>query len=174
MIMRRLPFTISLFTILFFLFATTSVTFSQQAGFTLSQEKNGIRLNAEAVPLIDLLLAIQSKSGIRFDLSEKLDMIPITHHALEQDWKALVSNLLNDFTKVEVWSDESGKSYVKVMGIGNFIFSASAKKINREWSDPANRQLQTETGSTVDYSSISLNSLPPHILMEPGDAPLIF
>lgn len=110
---------------LFLLLTVASTAMAQSPSLTLTQEKNGVRLKAQDVTLIDLLIAIQQKSGIRFDLPEEMDSTPVSFHLLEADWRALVSTVMDDFNKIEVWSDDPGKSYVKVMGIGDYIPYAS-------------------------------------------------
>jgi hypothetical protein len=151
-----------------------SKVMGQQTKLTLAQEKVGIRLEAESVPLINLLLAIQEKSGIRFDLPESLDTTPITHHSLEPDWKSLVSNLLKGFTKVDVWSDEPGKSYVKIVGIGNYV--PPSPKVARALVQPKTEiQVKTDPKAiaqarkqSVASQKMKVELLPPHILMDPA------
>jgi hypothetical protein len=105
---------------LFLLLTVASTALAKSPSLTLTQEENGLRLDAESITLIDLLLAIQEQSGIRFDVPEKMDSTPVSFHLIETDWRALVSIMMEDFNKIEVWSDEPGKSYVKIMGIGNY------------------------------------------------------
>jgi len=54
-----------------------------------------------------------------------MDSTPVSFHLIETDWRALVSIVMEDFNKIEVWSDEPEKSYVKIMGIGNYTPYAS-------------------------------------------------
>jgi hypothetical protein len=94
---------------LFLLLTVASTAFAKSPSLTLTQEENGLRLDAESITLIDLLLAIQEQSGIRFDVPEKMDSTPVSFHLIETDWRALVSIVMEDFNKIEVWSDEPGK-----------------------------------------------------------------
>jgi hypothetical protein len=116
--MKTLITTLCLFLLL--TVASTAFALAQSPSLSLTQEENGVRLDAESITLIDLLLAIQEQSGIRFDVPEKMDSTPVSFHLIETDWRALVSIMMEDFNKIEVWSDEPGKSYVKIMGIGNY------------------------------------------------------
>jgi len=94
---------------LFLLLTVASTALAKSPSLTLTQEENGLRLDAESITLIDLLLAIQEQSGIRFDVPEKMDSTPVSFHLIETDWRALVSIVMEDFNKIEVWSDEPGK-----------------------------------------------------------------
>jgi hypothetical protein len=105
--MKTLITTLCLFLLL--TVASTAFALAQSPSLSLTQEENGVRLDAESITLIDLLLAIQEQSGIRFDVPEKMDSTPVSFHLIETDWRALVSIVMEDFNKIEVWSDEPGK-----------------------------------------------------------------
>jgi hypothetical protein len=120
----------SLLTLLIFSQATPA----KSSILSLVEEPSGIRLEAKSIHLIDLLIEIQTQSGIRFDIPEHMDETPVSFHLKEKDWKSLVSAVMRDFNKIEVWSKDPGKSYVKIMGVGNYVptFTNTPHKISKK------------------------------------------
>jgi len=142
-------YTFSLLILLIFLQATPV----HSSALSLVEEPGGIRLEAKNIHLIDLLIEIQRQSGIRFDIPEHMDETPVSFHLKEKDWKSLVSAVMRDFNKIEVWSKDPGKSYVKIMGVGNYIptFTNTPHKIAK--IKPAVTTMPTLTAKKMEIES---------------------
>lgn len=94
--------------------------------FELSESKDGVRLRADNQPLSRVLQEIGSKSGIAFFMKEELYETPVSVDIQASGWKALVSTLLKDFSKIEMWSEKIQGSKIRITGLGEYVPPAAS------------------------------------------------
>ncbi len=91
------------------------------ADFTLKQTQEGIRFQARNQPLSTVLKEIGEKSGIAFFMKEELYETPVSADMHALDWKSLVKALLKDLSKVEMWTEDTVGSKVRITGLGEYV-----------------------------------------------------
>ncbi|QPJ65262.1 MAG: hypothetical protein G3M78_07625 [Candidatus Nitrohelix vancouverensis] len=171
-----------LFVSLLLILCLVSPAKAQAPSLSLIEEKDGVRLEAQQVPMLDILGEIQRQSGIRFDIPKGMVFPRLSLNMKKANWRELVSTLLRDFNKIEVWSNEAGKSYVKIMGNGGDAPSPVPQKQARtkqatppqstqderpQHATPVREEKnQTEQAKTETGHPLAL--LPTHILLEPA------
>jgi hypothetical protein len=75
----------------------------------------GISLRFENLSLISVLQNIQEETGILFYIDPSMETIPFSATIQEDDWGAAAQQLLKEFSRVEVWTDNLQTSRVWVM-----------------------------------------------------------
>jgi len=92
--------------------------------FELTQQPDGIHFKSANQPLAAVLQSISAKSGISFYTRDELSATPITANLQAPDWKTLVSELLKDFSKLEMWNEKISGSTIRIVGLGDYIPAA--------------------------------------------------
>jgi hypothetical protein len=75
----------------------------------------GISLRFENLSLISVLQNIQEETGILFYIDPSMETIPFRATIQADDWEAAARQLLKEFSRVEVWTDNLQTSRVWVM-----------------------------------------------------------
>ena len=75
----------------------------------------GISLRFENLSLISVLQNIQEETGILFYIDPSMETIPFSATIQADDWEAAARQLLKEFSRVEVWTDNLQTSRVWVM-----------------------------------------------------------
>ena len=75
----------------------------------------GISLRFENLSLISVLQNIQEETGILFSIDPSMETIPFSATIQADDWEAAARQLLKEFSRVEVWTDNLQTSRVWVM-----------------------------------------------------------
>ena len=79
---------------------------------SINSTKKGIQLHFRDYPLGEVLKNINDETGIRFNLSSKMAKIPINVDIEAKYWKSSVKQLIEDFSRVEVWTNKSKTSQI--------------------------------------------------------------
>ncbi|MBT7521570.1 MAG: hypothetical protein HN646_04805 [Nitrospina sp.] len=100
---------------------TISATINSEPSIPVYQEatknsinatKKGIQLHFRDYPLGEVLKNINDETGIRFNLSSKMEKIPINVDIEAKYWKSSVRQLIKDFSRVEVWTNNHRTSQI--------------------------------------------------------------
>ena len=91
------------------------------ADFELEQTQEGIHLKVRNQPLSKVLQAIGEKSGIAFFMQKALYETPVTSDIQASSWRLLVGELLKDFSKIEIWSEDTAGSKIRITGLGDYV-----------------------------------------------------
>ena len=75
----------------------------------------GISLRFENLSLISVLQNIQEETGILFSIDPSMKTVPFSVTIQADDWEAAARQLLKEFSRVEVWTDNLQTSRVWVM-----------------------------------------------------------
>ena len=75
----------------------------------------GISLRFENLSLISVLQNIHEETGILFYIDPSMETIPFSATIQADDWEAAARQLLKEFSRVEVWTDNLQTSRVWVM-----------------------------------------------------------
>jgi hypothetical protein len=82
---------------------------------SINSTKKGIQLHFRDYPLGEVLKNINDETGIRFNLSSKMAKIPINVDIEEKYWKNSVRQLIENFSRVEVWTNKPKTSQIWLM-----------------------------------------------------------
>ena len=72
----------------------------------------GIQLHFRDYPLGEILKNIHDETGIRFNLSPRMAKKPISIDIEAKHWKNSVRKLIEDFSRVEVWTNQPKTSQI--------------------------------------------------------------
>ena len=75
----------------------------------------GISLRFENLSLISVLQNIQEETGIMFSIDPSMETLPFSANIQADDWKAAARQLLKEFSRVEVWTDNLQTSRIWVI-----------------------------------------------------------
>jgi hypothetical protein len=144
-------------------------------------EPQGISLQFEDLTLLDVLRNIQEETGILFSIDPTLETVPFNARIQADNWEAAIRELLKEFSRVEVWTDNLETSRIWVLS-GN-VETAPEAQVNRQTARQAKpapqRQPRFRTAPAPAIApapapkpavkaSVRIEDLPPHILFEPG------
>ena len=79
---------------------------------SINSTKKGIQLHFRDYPLGEVLKNINDETGIRFNLSSKMAKMPINVDIEAKFWKSSIRQLINDFSRVEVWTNKPRTSQI--------------------------------------------------------------
>ena len=79
---------------------------------SINSTPKGIQLHFRDYPLGEVLKNINDETGIRFNLSSKMGKIPINVDIEAKYWKSSVRQLIKDFSRVEVWTNNHRTSQI--------------------------------------------------------------
>ena len=142
-------------------------------------EPKGISLRFENLSLINVLRNIQEETGILFSIDPSLETVPFSATVQADNWEAAVNELLKEFSRVEVWTDNLETSRIWILsGQGdiqepvqpnaNIRLSRQAQPKVQPKRQPRFRVAPAPAPKPVASSNIRIEDLPPHILFEPG------
>ena len=72
----------------------------------------GIQLHFRDYPLGEILKNIHDETGIRFNLSSRMAKKPISIDIEAKHWKNSVRKLIEDYSRVEVWTNQPKTSQI--------------------------------------------------------------
>ena len=72
----------------------------------------GIQLHFRDYPLGEILKNIHDETGIRFNLSPRMAKKPISIDIEAKHWKNSVRKLIEDYSRVEVWTNQPKTSQI--------------------------------------------------------------
>jgi len=134
-------------------------------------EPKGISLQFEDLTLLDVLRNIQEETGILFAIDPSLETVPFSARIQANNWEAAIRELLKEFSRVEVWTDNLATSRVWLLSGGRNVEVASLKnnKVKRQAKRvPRFRSAPVPPPAPIANFKIRIEDLPPHILFEPG------
>ena len=79
---------------------------------SINSTPKGIQLHFRDYPLGEILKNIHDESGIRFNLSPRMAKKPISIDIEAKHWKNSVRKLIEDFSRVEVWTNHPKTSQI--------------------------------------------------------------
>ena len=79
---------------------------------SINSTPKGIQLHFRDYPLGEILKNIHDESGIRFNLSPRMAKKPISIDIEAKHWKNSVRKLIEDFSRVEVWTNHPKTSRI--------------------------------------------------------------
>ena len=79
---------------------------------SISSTPKGIQLHFRDYPLGEILKNIHDETGIRFNLSPRMAKKPISIDIEAKHWKNSVRKLIEDFSRVEVWTNQPKTSQI--------------------------------------------------------------
>ena len=79
---------------------------------SINSTPKGIQLHFRDHPLGKILINIHDETGIRFNLSPRMAKKPISIDIEAKHWKNSVRKLIEDFSRVEVWTNQPKTSQI--------------------------------------------------------------
>ena len=79
---------------------------------SINSTPKGIQLHFRDYPLGEILKNIHDETGIRFNLSPRMAKKPISIDIEAKHWKNSVRKLIEDFSRVEVWTNQPKTSQI--------------------------------------------------------------
>ena len=79
---------------------------------SINSTPKGIQLHFRDYPLGEILRNIHDETGIRFNLSPRMAKKTISVNIEAKHWKNSVRNLIEDFSRVEVWTNQPKTSQI--------------------------------------------------------------
>ena len=79
---------------------------------SINSTPKGIQLHFRDYPLGEILKNIHDETGIRFNLSSRMAKKPISIDIEAKHWKNSVRKLIEDFSRVEVWTNHPKTSQI--------------------------------------------------------------
>ena len=79
---------------------------------SINSTQNGIQLHFRDYPLGEILKNIHDETGIRFNLSPPLAKKIISVDIEAKNWKNSVRKLVEDYSRVEVWTNQPKTSQI--------------------------------------------------------------
>jgi len=79
---------------------------------SINSTPKGIQLHFRDYPLGEILKNIHEETGIRFNLSPQMAKIPISIDIEAKHWKNSVRKLIEDYSRVEVWTNQPKTSQI--------------------------------------------------------------
>lgn len=143
-------------------------------------EPNGISIQFEDLTLLDVLQNIQEETGILFSVDPSLETVPFSARIQADNWETAIRQLLKEFSRVEVWTDDLATSRVWLLSGGWHVEAASLKNANTQTARPAQKPVSRQqprfrsapapapVPAPVANFKMRVEDLPPHILFEPG------
>ena len=79
---------------------------------SINSTPKGIQLHFRDYPLGEILKNIHDESGIRFNISPRMAKKPISIDIEAKHWKNSVRKLIEDYSRVEVWTNQPKTSQI--------------------------------------------------------------
>ena len=79
---------------------------------SITSTSKGIQLHFRDYPLGEILKNIHDETGIRFNLSPQMAKKPISVDIKAKHWKNSVRKLIEDYSRVEVWTNQPKTSQI--------------------------------------------------------------
>ena len=82
---------------------------------SINSTPKGIQLHFRDYPLGEILKNIHDETGIRFNLSSRMAKKPISIDIEAKHWKNSVRKLIEDYSRVEVWTNQPKTSQIWII-----------------------------------------------------------
>jgi hypothetical protein len=79
---------------------------------SINSTPKGIQLHFRDYPLGKILINIHDETGIRFNLSPRMAKKPISIDIEAKHWKNSVRKLIEDYSRVEIWTNQPKTSQI--------------------------------------------------------------
>ena len=79
---------------------------------SINSTPKGIQLHFRDYPLGKILINIHDETGIRFNLSPRMAKKPISINIEAKHWKNSVRKLIEDYSRVEIWTNQPKTSQI--------------------------------------------------------------
>ena len=79
---------------------------------SINSTPKGIQLHFRDYPLGEILKNIHDETGIHFNISSRMAKKPISINIEAKHWKNSVRKLIEDFSRVEVWTNQPKTSQI--------------------------------------------------------------
>ena len=79
---------------------------------SINSTPKGIQLHFRDYPLGEILKSIHDETGIRFNLSSRMAKKIISVDIKAKHWKSSVRKLIEDYSRVEVWTNQPNTSQI--------------------------------------------------------------
>ena len=148
-------------------------------------QPDGISLRFENLSLIHVLRNIQEETGILFSVDPSLETVPFSATVQADNWEAAVRELLQGFSRVEVWTENLSASRIWILSGQGDTQEPVQPNANIRLSRPSQPKAQPSVSrkprfqvspspatkpapAPVAKAKLKIENLPPHILFEPG------
>ena len=81
-------------------------------GYNTEVANKNISLRFENLSLIKILQNIQEETGISFSIDPKMETVSFSATVQAENWEAAIKELLKDFSRIEVWTENLNTSRV--------------------------------------------------------------
>ena len=82
---------------------------------SINSTPKGIQLHFRDYPLGEILKNIHDETGIRFNLSSRMAKKIISVDIKAKHWKSSVRKLIEDYSRVEVWTNQPNTSQIWIV-----------------------------------------------------------
>ena len=82
---------------------------------SINSTPKGIQLHFRDYPLGEILKSIHDETGIRFNLSSRMAKKIISVDIKAKYWKSSVRKLIEDYSRVEVWTNQPNTSQIWIV-----------------------------------------------------------
>jgi hypothetical protein len=82
---------------------------------SINSSSKGIQIHFRDYSLGKILKNIHDETGINFNLSPRMEKKRINVDIQAKHWKSLVKKLITDYSRVEVWTDQSKTSQIWIV-----------------------------------------------------------
>ncbi|MCH8156523.1 MAG: hypothetical protein IID18_02015 [Nitrospinae bacterium] len=138
----------------------------------IDSTSKGIQLRFQDYPLGELLQNIQRETGIQFNLPPRMAAVPVSVTVTADNWESAVRKLIGDYSRVEVWTNQLQTTRVWLMEGAPYYQPSPNLHATGSRPQPiqsARKAFAPAPNRTAsNRSPVSLQSLPPHILLDPG------
>ena len=90
----------------------TPIDINSEPSIPINSTPKGIQLHFRDYPLGEILKNIHDETGIRFNLSPRMAKKPISIDIEAKHWKNSVRKLIEDYSRVEVWTNQPKTSQI--------------------------------------------------------------
>ncbi len=115
-------------------------------------------IKADNIPLGEVLRSIESQSGIKIKFPNELDEFLVTADIESDNWSKALSELLQDYNKIEIWKSRGSLASVNILGnTENFEIPAfeTQAKLQTPRNAPSNKDPLAIDLSIEDLKELS-------------------
>lgn len=136
------------------LLASAFINSETRAAPGVTSSPEGVSIRVQQVPLRDLLLSIESESGIRFLVDESLFEESVSADIQAPTWTDAVLDLLDDINRIELWNDDDTLASVRL--IGNKDWGAAPVQTSKATTGRRNTGVRSKPSSNQSTSSVNI------------------
>ncbi|KMP10522.1 hypothetical protein UZ36_07345 [Candidatus Nitromaritima sp. SCGC AAA799-C22] len=139
--------------------------------------KSGISLEFRNMSLYEVIDHIATETGIQFRVSPKIGDLQVNASIRGNNWQKAVSKLIAPYSRVEAWTDNLETTRIWLHESTPYLETEKpkVKRVAYRPSQPAMvptpvsiPPVNVAPSVNPNAAPVSLSSLPPHILLEPG------